>query len=158
MKLLETIKREFFEIFPTTIFFLIAFSLILVTTQATLRQYGISLTGSGLAIAGALLAAKVVLIADRLPFVNRFPDRPLIYNTVWKSCIYLLVAMLVQYLRHFGTATIWAHFWLVQMWLAVLFFVYCGMREMIRVTGKDKVIHMFFGGPSNTDERKGAHS
>ena len=158
MRLLETIKREVFEIFPTTIFFLIAFSLILVTTQTTLRQYGISWTGSGFAIVGALLAAKVVLIADRLPFVNRFPDRPLIYNTVWKSCIYLLVATLVQYLRHFGTATIWDHFWLAQMWLAVLFFVYCGMREMIRVTGRDKVVRMFFGASGNTDKEEVAQS
>jgi hypothetical protein len=31
--------------------------------------------------------AKVVLVADHVKFVNRFPDRPLIYNVVWKTAI-----------------------------------------------------------------------
>ena len=35
----------------------------------------------------ALLVAKVVLITDALPFVNRFPEKPLIYNVVWKTAL-----------------------------------------------------------------------
>jgi hypothetical protein len=32
------------------------------------------------------------------------------------------------------------------MWLIVLFFVYCAMRELVRAVGQEKVIKMFFGG------------
>jgi len=38
-------------------------------------------TGASATIA-ALVVAQVVLIADMLPFINRFPEKPLIYNTV----------------------------------------------------------------------------
>ncbi|MDD1607555.1 MAG: hypothetical protein LUQ18_03465, partial [Methylococcaceae bacterium] len=40
---------------------------------------------------------------------------------------------------------IWPHFWLVQMWLAVLFFMYCTIRELIRVIGKEEIKRLFFG-------------
>lgn len=31
--------------------------------------------------------------------INRFPDKPLIYNVVWKTLIYLLLASLIHYLE-----------------------------------------------------------
>jgi hypothetical protein len=169
MKLLKTIKHSYIEILPPTIFFLIAFSLILVTKRMILREYGISWTGFGAAIVGAILVGKVVLIVDKLPFVNRFPDRPLIYNASWKSLIYFLAALLVRYLehvvsflskydgfmaanRHLVDEIVWPQFWLVQMWLAVLFFIYCAMRELVRVVGRDRVIYMFFTGRSGAGQ------
>ena len=168
MKLFKTIKQNYLEMLPPAIFFFIAFSLILATKQLILREYGISWTGFGAAFFGALLVGKMVLIVDKLPFVNRFPDRQLIYNASWKCLIYFLVAVLVQYLerlvpllakhtnimeanRHFVAETVWPHFWLIQLWLAVLFFIYCAMRELVRAIGREKVIRMFFGGKSNAD-------
>ena len=169
MKLLKTIKNDFFEILPPTIFFLIAFLLILFTKLMILSEYGISWTGFGAAVVGAILVGKVVLMVDKLPFVNKFPDRPLVYNTLWKSLIYFLVALIVRYLmhvvplikkhesfmeanRHLAAEVVWPHFWLLQMWLAVLFLIFCAMRELIRVIGKDKVSHMFFSSRSNKNE------
>ena len=78
-KLFVWLKHEFFEIIPPTIFFTIAFSLIIATQRLISREYGIPLTGFGGAVIGGLLVGKVVLIADNLPFVNKFPDKPLIY-------------------------------------------------------------------------------
>ena len=34
-----------------------------------------------------------------LPFINRYPDKPLAYNVAWKTTIYVLVAMLIHYLE-----------------------------------------------------------
>ena len=47
----------------------------------------------------ALILGKAVLIADMLPIINRYPEKPLVYNIVWKTTIYLLVAALVHYLE-----------------------------------------------------------
>ena len=52
------------------------------------------------ATVGALLIAKVVLIADKLPIINRFPEKPLIYNVVWKTVIYIGASLLLHYLEH----------------------------------------------------------
>ena len=163
MKLLKVIKHEYLEMLPPAIFFFIAFMLILITKRLILIEYGISWSGFGAACVGALLVAKVVLIVDKLPFVNRLADRQLIYTASWKCLIYVLAANLVQYLEHiiplllkyrglsqahqlFMSETIWPHFWLIQMWLTVLFLVYCVVRELVRVIGQNTVIRMFFGG------------
>ena len=66
--------------FPPAIFFFIAFMLILVTKRLILSEYGISWTGFGAACAGAILVAKVVLIVDKLAFMNRFFNQQLIYT------------------------------------------------------------------------------
>lgn len=167
MKLIHTLKHEFLEIIPPTVFFLVAFTLILATQRLILREYGIPLTGFGMAVIGALLVGKVVLIVDKLPFVNKFPDKPLLYNTLWKTFIYFLAALFVRYLEHVIKLSIregsfvegnrllmdeiiWPHFWLIQMWLVVLFFVYCALRELVRAIGREKVVHMFIGPHSNT--------
>jgi len=42
---------------------------------------------------------KAVLIADMLPLINRFPQKPLIYNIAWKTVIYLLLSAVIHYLE-----------------------------------------------------------
>lgn len=166
MTLLKTIKHEYLEMLPPAIFFFIAFMMILVSKRLILSEYGIFWSGFGAACVGAVMVAKVVLIVDKLSFVNRFAGRKLAYAASWKCLIYVLAANLVQYLEHvmplllkhkglaeahrlFMAETVWPHFWLIQMWLTVLFFVYCALRELVRVIGRDKVVHLFFGGQND---------
>jgi hypothetical protein len=127
-----------------------------------LRQYGIHAAAAAGATVGALLVAKVVLIADSFAVVNRFPEKPLIYNVAWKTTIYVLASLAVHYLEHLvplwwrmgdlGTANhrlleeiVWPHFWAIQLWLVVLLFMYCAMRELVRAIGPSEVSRMFFG-------------
>lgn len=162
MKLLSSIKHDYREILPPATFFFIAFILILITKRLILSEYGISWTGFGSAFVGAFLIGKVVLLADKLPFMNSFSGHQLIYKASWKCLIYVLSAILLQYLesivpllrkhggfleahRHLLAETVWPHFLLIQIWLVVLFFVYCAMRELVRAIGRDKVVTMFFG-------------
>lgn len=163
MKLFEKLKHELRLILPPTIFFFIAFTLIVITQRLILRQYGIPLTGFGKAAIGALIVGKVVLVVDMLPFMNKFPDSPLIYNIAWQSGIYFLTTFLVRYIEHivpllreYGNLAqanqqlvaeiIWPHFWLVQMWLAVLFLVYCTLSQLVHAIGREKIIRLFLGG------------
>jgi hypothetical protein len=171
------IAREFREVLPPAIFFLVGFHMLSLTRSLMLREYGIHPAAAAGATVGALLVAKVVLIADSFAVINRFPARPLMYNVAWKTTIYVLAALVVHYLEHLaplwwrvgdlGTANrqlleeiVWPHFWAVQLWLIVLLFVYCAMRELIRAIGPHEVKRMFFGparspstGAARDDER-----
>jgi hypothetical protein len=146
------------------VFFLFAFELLALTQALMLRQYGISSAVFVAAAVGALIVAKVVLLTDHFPFVNRFPDKPLMYNIVWKTVIYFFASLAVRYAeqlihfwrhtRDFATANrrlfdevVWPHFWAVQLWLLVLLFSYCAFRELVRALGRDRILRMLFRDP-----------
>jgi hypothetical protein len=161
-KLSEKIKEEIKELLPPTLFFFIALHLVAFVRVLILKGTGIALGTSVSVTVAALILGKAVLIADLLPFINRYPGKPLAYNIAWKTTIYFLVAMVVHYLerlidfwRETGSLIegnhkllaeiIWPHFWAIQIFLLVLILMYCTAREFIRVVGGDKVRRIFFG-------------
>jgi len=156
------VKKEIGELLPPTLYFFITLHLIAFFRVLMLKGTGIALSTSASVTVGALILGKAVLIADLMPFINRYPDKPLVYNIVWKTTVYVLVAMLVHYLerlidfwREAGgfiagnqklfAEIVWPHFWAVQLLLVVLILIYCTMHELIRVIGVDKVRQIFFG-------------
>lgn len=166
-KFSQGVKHFILELIPPFIFFFIAFQLIAYTNSLMLRQYGINVTAFIEATIGALLVAKVVLLSDLLPYINRFPGKPLIYNILWKSWIYFLAAFVVRYIEaliHFYRQNdtlvganrrmleeiVWTHFWAIQIWLMALLLVYCTMDAVIHAIGRDKVRELFFGTPGKT--------
>jgi len=157
----DKLKKELEELIPVTVFFFLAFQLLALTDAMILRQYGIKITVFLGAVLAALVVAKVVIITDHFALVNRFPEKPLIYNVVWKTLIYFIAWLAIRYLEHFfhfwretravATAnhrmfaeTIWPHFWILQLWILVLLLVYCSFRELVRALGRERVIRMFF--------------
>ena len=98
-KLSSKLKEEFFALLPPTIFFFVALHIVAFVRVLMLKGTGISpLSSMSIAVA-ALILGKAVLIADMLPMINRFPNKPLIYNVAWKTLIYLLMATLIHYLE-----------------------------------------------------------
>jgi hypothetical protein len=84
-KLSTTLKKEFFELLPPTIFFFVALHIVAFIRVLALKGTAISpLSSMSIAVA-ALILGKAVLIADLLPLINRFPNKPLIYNVAWKT-------------------------------------------------------------------------
>ena len=161
-KMIEKIKEEFLAMIPPTIFFFVALHIVALIRSLMLKGTGISPLGTISVAVGALILGKAVLLADMLPFINRFPEKPLLYNVAWKTVIYTLVAAFIHYLEHlFDYAReaggivagnekllaeiVWPHFWAIQLILLVLILMYCMMRELVRVIGKDKVVRIFFG-------------
>jgi hypothetical protein len=161
-KLTATIKHEFMELLPPTIFFFVILHIVAIIRALTTRGSGISLPTSASVTITALILGKSVLIANMLPFINRFPEKPLIWNTGWKTAIYTLVALFVHYLEHMydywkeAPSLVaanhkllaefnWPHFWAIQILLLTLIANYCVLAELARVIGRDKLKAMFFG-------------
>jgi hypothetical protein len=161
-KLAAKIKKEIAELLPPTIFFFIILHIVVFVQALMNRNTGIALPTSGSITLAALVLGKSVLIADMLPFINRFPEKPLIWNICWKTTIYFFVALLIHYLEHlydfwketpgFVAANrellahiVWPHFFAIQIILALLILIYCVISELVRVIGRDKMMAMFFG-------------
>ena len=161
-KVLEKLKEEFFEVLPPTIFFFVALHLVSVIRVLMAKGTQFQPLSTISITVAALILGKAVLLADMLPAINRFPEKPLIYNVVWKTVIYWLVAAAIHYLERLFDFTreagglaagnekllaeiVWPHFWAVQILLLLLILMYCTGRELVRVIGKDKVLRIFFG-------------
>lgn len=156
------LKEEFFKLLPPTIFFFVALHLItFIRLLISKGSHFEPLSTMSIAIA-SLILGKAVLIADMLPLVNRYPNKPLAYNIAWKTVIYLLMATVIHYLERLidfardagglvaGNAKllaeiIWPHFWAVQIILFLLILVYCTASELVRVIGREKMLRLFFG-------------
>ena len=156
------LKEEFFKILPPTIFFFVALHLVMFIHVLMLKGTAIH-TSSSISIAvAALILGKAVLIADMLPLINRFPNKPLIYNIAWKTAIYLLISAVLHYLerlidfwRETGSfvagnqkllsVIIWPHFFAIQIIFFVLIAAYCMVHELVRVIGREKALRIFFG-------------
>jgi hypothetical protein len=160
--IIPRLKREILGVIPTVVFFFIVFQLLAFTKALILKGYGIQISSFLNATIAALIVGKVVLLADLLPMFNQFPNKPLIYNIVWKTFIYMVAALLFRYVEHlipfireYKNLTVannhlldeavWPHFWLVQFWLLVCFLMYCTLRELVQFLGREHVRSMFFG-------------
>src|SRR6184192_388557 len=161
-KLSTKLKEEFFKLLPPTIFFFVALHIVMFIRVLMLEGTGIAPSSSVSIAVAALILGKAVLIADMLPLINRFPNKPLIYNVAWKTVIYLLISAVIHYLerlidfwrqtdgfvagnRKLLSEIVWPHFWAIQIILFVLIAMYCTVHELVRVIRSEKVLRIFFG-------------
>jgi len=161
-KVFSKLKEEFLALLPPTIYFFVALHIVAFVRVLMLKGTGIAPTSTIKIAVAALILGKAVLLADMLPLINRFPNKPLIYNVAWKTVIYWLLSAVIHYLerlidfwRETGSFVagnekllseiIWPHFWAIQIILFVLIAAYCMVHELVRVVGKDKVKRIFFG-------------
>ena len=82
---MKKLKEEFFKLLPPMIFFFVALHLVAFIRVLMLKKTGIAPSSSVSIAVAALILGKAVLIADMLPLINRFPNKPLIYNAAWKT-------------------------------------------------------------------------
>lgn len=156
------LRAELGALVAPFLYFAVAFNAIALTVALIAPDNDVSLIRHGAATVGALLAAKAVLIADHLPFVDRFPDRPLIWNTGWKGAVYTVVAMLLHVVeRLIGAAAAagpfadevrrafasldWGRVATIHLWLAILFLIFVAWRELARADGVAHLRRLFLG-------------
>jgi hypothetical protein len=156
------VKHEFMKVLPPTVFFFIILHIVALIHGLMIKGMGVDLPTSTSVLIASVILGKSVLIADMLPFINRFPEKPLIWNVTWKTLMYALVALAVHYLERlheywkeassiWDANTLlwlsmnWPRFWAVQILLITLIFMYCVIAELARVIGRDRLEVMFVG-------------
>jgi hypothetical protein len=163
-KSIEKLKEEFLAVLPPTLFFFISLHIVGLVRVLMTQGTGLPVSSSAQIALAALILGKAVLLADLWPPINRFPEKPLIYNIVWKTIIYYAVASFIHYLERLYdfakeaggivsgnekllSEIVWPHFWALQIVLLVVILNYCVIRELGRVLGERHMIRMFFQQP-----------
>ena len=158
MRVFDWVKREIIGVIPVVMYFFVAFTII----NLTFAEEGVRLSTFVGVVIGALLIGKIMLVVDNLPFLDAFPDKPLIYNTVWKTFVYtffafsvriceILVSLFAKYKssdlvrQQFLGEIPWSRFWVIHVWILMLAFVFVVSKETINAVGKDRLRRIFFG-------------
>jgi hypothetical protein len=154
--------REFLEILPPTIFFIIGFNLIVLTTNLILADYGGQFASFMIATVSALVVAKALLVANAMPVIRRYDRAPLIRPILFKTFFYWTAVFIVRLLEHwieyllskdyvFGgflkheiAAFSWDRFIAIQLWIFVLFLVYVTASEFNRLFGHGELSRILF--------------
>jgi hypothetical protein len=166
-------KQEIGRFLATSVFFSTGFCLILVAERLVARGSGIEVASFVQALYGGFIVAAILLVVDSLPFVHAFPGKPLIYNIVWKSSLYIAASLVYRYVKPLvkylfqgmslpvASSGAWQEFmltrrWAIEIWLAMLLVAYVTIQELARVIGRDRLREMFFG--SRSKPTKGRYS
>lgn len=152
--------KEFRELLPPTIFFIVGFNLIVLTTNLILADYGAQFTSFMIATVSALVVAKALLIANAMPVIRRYDRAPLIRPILFKTFFYWAAVFIVRLLEHwvryrfsgdyvFGgfvphvaSAFSWDRFIAVQLWILVLFLIYVTATELNHLFGEGELEHL----------------
>ena len=158
---MHKLKEEFLKLVPPTLFFFIALHVVALVRSLLTQGTGLPPASTAQIALSALILGKAVLLADMLPAINRFPDRPLAYNVAWKTVLYFAAASLIHYLERLYEAhkevgslaaaneqllaqTIWPHFWGIQIVILVVVMNYCAIRELGHALGEERIFRLFF--------------
>ncbi len=146
---------------PPTLYFFIAFNLVVFTTNLLTHDYWFNLTGFMLASTTALIVGKVVLIVDKVRIIDKFRGAPLIQPILYKTVFYGIVVTIVRFLerilhfvfdpRGFDAAAeaalldfSWHRFVAVQVWIFVCFLLYVTASELNALVGDGQLRRLFF--------------
>jgi hypothetical protein len=163
--LLKILARELRHQAPVFAYFFVAFNLLGLTRVLLLREYGIRVSTFVAATLGAFLVSRVVLTAERLPLMTPFREVPVIYNAAWQAMLYEVLALAVQLLRDVLLATVFVRgpvaraapaavildrlashrFWAIQMWIVLLFLLFCTSRAFFLAIGPDRAREVLLG-------------
>lgn len=159
---LKWLKVQIIHVIPAIIYFFIAFSLINITIGLMLDLHHYPFYPYFKIIIGAIIVGKLLLIVDSFSFINLFPNKPMIWNILWRMLIYNSVAILFRtsdlffrllynfhgftdLIRQLELTFLKDTFWAVQMWVFMVFLGYIIFTEFSRVLGSHKMKEMIFG-------------
>jgi len=165
-KALLFIKHEFLEMLPPTIFFFLVFHTVAFTRALMAEQYGITVASTAAATIGALIVGKSILIANALPFVNWFSQIRLIYNVAWRTFLYVIVVLIVQFLEElipliskYGAVSTaiehlieeikWNKFWAIHILFIAFLIIYNTIVVAMEEIGQKRFLEILLSSKNN---------
>jgi hypothetical protein len=156
--------HELRELLPPTLFFVVGFNLIVLTTNLILADYKVAFAGFMLATAAALVVGKAVLVANAMPWLRRYDRAPVLYPILFKTVFYWAVVSVARLLEHFirfwlvehnpvgggsfvrhiAATFSWHRFAAIQIWILVLFLVYVTASEFNELFGQGELRRVLF--------------
>jgi len=159
-RLWKRLSHEAKRLLPAWLFFFLAFSLLRLTQTAVLQEYGVRVLPPSKVFAGALIVAKALLTVDSIKLFARLEGRPVFITALFKTFVYMLVVFVFEYsealfeLRHegftagneeFARRLASLRFWVIQVWLVVLLFLFSATRTLRQRLGKRQFRRLFVG-------------
>lgn len=162
------LAHEVQQMLPPTVFFLVSLNLIVLTVALLSEDHELSAVSHISACVGALLIGKAFLLADKLPFMHRHINRPLIVGALWSALIYFLMILVLHLAERMISAATnsqgflfrakadiasfdWSMFLVVQLWVALLLIVYTVVRVTVRAIGPMRIRDLLFDKHSAPD-------
>lgn len=151
---------------PPTLYFFVAFNLIVLTTNLLAHNYWFKLSGFLLATTTALVVGKAVLLANEISLIERFRGAPLIQPILYKTIFYTFIVFLARLLERFFHLVIddrgfsialqveahdfnWHRFAAIQIWIFTCFLVYVTATEVSALLGEGQLFRLLFRHRSN---------
>jgi hypothetical protein len=161
-KVVDFIKHHIQELIVPAAYFFIVAQILVLTKTLILEAYSVTPTGIAVATAGAIILAKAVVMADKLPFINFFSGKPLILGVLWKTAMYGVLGFLLRTIEeliplwakheglvgateHFFSEVSWPQFWVIQIWLMVALILYNSVSELDKHFGAGSMRKAFLG-------------
>ena len=149
------------HLLPPTLYFFVAFNLIVFTTNLLIHDYWFKAAGFILATTTALIVGKAVLVADKIKLIDRFRGAPLIQPILYKTIFYTLVVLVVRVVERFLRFSIdgrgfdtafhdalhdftWRHFAAILIWIFTCFLIYVSATEIAYLMGEGQMYRLFF--------------
>jgi hypothetical protein len=99
MSLRQKLKHEIKAVGLATLYFAVWIGVLVVLKQLVLKEYHIQFNGLSLAIVGALILAKVVLVLEHVPLGDWTRTRPALLDVVLRTVMYALGVLVVLLLE-----------------------------------------------------------
>ena len=140
---------------------MVAFNLIVFTTNLLVHDYWFRLSGFLLATTTALIVGKSVLVVNNIKLIDRFRGAPLIQPILYKTVFYTLVVLVVRVAERFihlafddrgltlaFNAAVadftWRRFAAVQIWIFTCFLIYVTATEVSALLGEGQMARLLF--------------
>ena len=154
--------HELRELLPPTVFFIVGFNLVVLTTNLILADYKVAFANFMLATAAALVVGKAVLVANAMPLLRRFDRAPVLWPILFKTGFYWAVVFVARLLEHFirfwlvehnppgsflshmASTFSWHRFAAIQIWILVLFLIYVTAAEFNELFGEGELGRILF--------------
>jgi len=159
-KLIHEMKAVAFA----TLYFAIWFGILMFLKTMILSEYKVEFGGISMALIGALILAKVVLVIDHIPLSRWTREQPAIYFVIFRTLFNIVGVFIVLLLEHafksrheygsFGSALINAfqhrdvyHMWASVTVVSIAVFWFNVLFVLRKYLGEHELSQLFFSTP-----------